>query len=99
MRLLFERLAAWLDRLRPLSASGFVLRYRPGDRLRARGRVPMSRVGAITAFFDDELRPTGPVTVSGELLPGRAVRLRIAGPLDTWQRQRLRNVLVDLLAR
>ena len=97
--ILFDWLADFLDRLRPLPASGFILRYRPGKRLHTRGRVPMSRVGAIAAFFDDELRPSGPVTVRGELVPGRAVRLRIAGPLDSWQRQRLRNVLVDLLAR
>ncbi len=94
----FRSLGAWLSGWLPgpLGAE-FVICYRPGARVRIQGRVPASKVGAITAFFAHDLQPAGRVTVRGTRGPGRALRLQIAGPLSAGECQCVRNVLIDLL--
>jgi hypothetical protein len=75
----------------------FAIRHRPGAGTTVRGRVPASKVGAIAAFFDRDLRPGRAVTVRGTWGPGRTLRLRFSGALSALQQQRARNFLVDHL--
>jgi hypothetical protein len=75
----------------------FVVIAQPGRRTLVRGRIPRSRVGAIEAFFDQDLRPASPVRVRGSWVDKRTLRLRIGGQLDPGQGQRVRNFLHDLL--
>lgn len=93
-------LVRWRDRIAGMGAD-FVIHHRPGAgaTTAVRGRIPGARVGALRAFFERDLRPQGPVTVRGTWgpPPARTLRLQISGPLDAGQRQRLRNVLLDLL--
>lgn len=76
----------------------FVIRHRPGSGTTVRGRVPRSKHAQIAAFFDRELAPGRQVSVAGHRVRGRALRLEISGGLNPFQRQRIRNYLVDLLA-
>jgi hypothetical protein len=92
------RLGSLLSRVRAsLGGSDFVIRYRPDRPVEVRGKVPASKVGAISSFLAHDLQPAGPVTIRGSWGPRRSLRLLIDGALDAGQRQCIRNVLIDLL--
>jgi hypothetical protein len=92
------RLRSFLGRvLASLDGSDFVIRYRPDHPVEVRGKVPASKVAAISSFLVHDLQPAGPVTIRGSWGPRRSLRLHIDGILDAGQRQCVRNVLIDLL--
>jgi hypothetical protein len=87
---------------RRISGSDFVIRHRTGQRPRFYGSLPASKRGAIEGFFMRDLGAGRPVTVwgnwgGGTLRKGRALRLRFTGPLESGERQRVRNFLIQLL--
>jgi hypothetical protein len=70
---------------------------RVGDLVTVRGRVARSKVPALREFVRRDLAGAGPFAVAGTFGPGRTLRFRWAGGLDAATRQRVRNVLVELL--
>ncbi len=78
-------------------SADFTIRHRPGRRVSVRGRIPLSKVGAIQEFFDRDLDAGRAVTVRGSRDPARGWRLTISGGLDTGHRQQIRNFLTELL--
>jgi hypothetical protein len=79
--------------------SDLLIRWRPGRGVVVRGRIPEAKAAQIRSFFAHDLRAPGSVTVRGSFGPGRSLRLRFSGGLSPGDRQRVRNFLVDLLAR
>jgi hypothetical protein len=77
--------------------SDFVIRYRPGRRATVRGRLPASKFAGLSAFFARDLCPRGAVTVRGRWGTGRMLRVQISGQLNAFERQRVRNFLIDYL--
>jgi hypothetical protein len=73
----------------------FVIRYRPGGKTTVSGRVPAGRAGESAEFFRRDLRPSGPVTVRGTFDEGRRLRVTFSGTLNAFERQRVRNFLVE----
>jgi hypothetical protein len=70
---------------------------RDGDALTIRGQIARSKVGQLSEFLRRDLPPDASFAVAGRFGPGRMLRLRWAGRLDDWSRQRVRNVLVEVL--
>lgn len=70
---------------------------RSGELVSVRGRVPRAKLPALKEFVRRDLADAGPFAVAGTFGPGRALRFRWAGRLDGPARQRVRNVLVELL--
>ncbi len=70
---------------------------RSGDLVRVRGRVARSKVPALVEFVRRDLAGAGPFAVAGTFGPGRTLRFRWAGALDAAARQRVRNVLIEVL--
>jgi hypothetical protein len=70
---------------------------RLGDEVHVRGRVARSKVPALKEFVRRDLADVGPFALAGTFGPGRSFRLRWAGRLNAPTRQRIRNVLVELL--
>jgi hypothetical protein len=70
---------------------------RLGDEVTVRGRVPRSKVPTLKEFVRRDLVDVGPFAIAGAFGPGRSLRLRWAGRVDVPTRQRIRNVLVELL--
>lgn len=70
---------------------------RDGLRVTVRGRVAASKARAIRQFVRDDLNEATRFAIAGTFGPGRSIRLRWAGTIDPPTRQRVRNVLVELL--
>jgi hypothetical protein len=70
---------------------------RDRDALTIRGRIARRKVGQLGEFLRRDLPPDASFAVAGRFGPGRMLRLRWAGRLDEWSRQRVRNVLVEVL--
>lgn len=70
---------------------------RVGEIVTVRGRVPRAKVPALREFVGRDLAGAGPFAVAGTFGPGRTLRFRWAGGLDGASRQRVRNVLIELL--
>lgn len=75
----------------------FVIRRRGRDRVVIRGRIARGKVLAIREFCARDLADMGPFAVRGRWGPGRLLQLRWSGRLDSGQRQRVRNFLVEVL--
>lgn len=88
---MWGRLVDWLD------PAPLVIRYRPGRILRLRGPVPQSRVPAIRDFLEQDLEVNHALRVRGIKQPGHNWKLTVNGRLTSWQRQRLRNFLLEKL--
>jgi hypothetical protein len=70
---------------------------RIGESVTVRGRIARAKLPALKEFVRRDLAEVGPFAVAGTFGPGRTVRFRWAGRLSVADRQRLRNVLVELL--
>jgi hypothetical protein len=70
----------------------FVVRVRDGH-CRCRGKLALAVQRAFARFLLDDLRPPGPVTISGKYRQ-RRLRLRFRGRLTPGQKQRIRNFLL-----
>lgn len=70
---------------------------RVGESIEVRGRVAASKVPALREFVRRDLAGLGPFAVAGTFGPGRTLRFRFAGRIDGPTRQRVRNVLIELL--
>jgi hypothetical protein len=70
---------------------------RVGESVTVRGRVPRAKVPALEEFFRRDLAGVGPFAVAGTFGPGRTIRFRWAGRVAAADRQRVRNVLVELV--
>jgi hypothetical protein len=70
---------------------------RVGDSVAVRGRVARSKVPAVEEFARRDLDGAGPFAVAGTFGPGRSIRFRWAGRIGEADRQRVRNVLIELL--
>ena len=70
---------------------------RDGSDASVRGQISRNKASAIRTFVRDEFPPGCRFAVVGRFGPGRTFRLRWAGGADPTIRQRLRNVLVDIL--
>jgi hypothetical protein len=70
---------------------------RVGESVTVRGRVPRAKLPALREFIHRDLDGVGPFAVAGTIGPGRVVRFRWAGRITTADRQRVRNVLIELL--
>jgi hypothetical protein len=79
------------------SGADFVIRYRPRGRTTVRGRVAAAKVGGVSAFFAQDLKPSGTVTVKGRRMAGGLLRLEVTGALNAFDRQRVRNFLLEHL--
>jgi hypothetical protein len=62
-----------------------------------RGRVAAAKVGGVSAFFAQDVKPRGAVTVKGRRGAGGLLRLEVTGPLNAFDRQRVRNFLLEHL--
>lgn len=69
---------------------------RIGDSATVRGRVARAKVPALKEFVRRDLAGVGPFAVAGTFGRGRAIRFRWAGDIGEADRQRVRNVLVEL---
>ena len=89
---MWGRVVDWLD------PAALVIRYHPRRALRLRGPVPLSRHPAIRDFLAHDLSLTHSLRVRGiRQQPGNHWKLVLKGPLNPWQRQRLRNFLLEEL--
>ena len=70
---------------------------RVGESVTVRGRVPRSKVPALEEFFRRDLAGAAPFAVAGTFGPRGALRFRWAGRLGAADRQRVRNVLIELI--
>ena len=70
---------------------------RSGEEVTIRGRVARSKAPALREFVARDLAGAGPFAVAGTFGPGRTLRFRWAGALDGANRQRVRNVLIELM--
>ncbi len=70
---------------------------RVGESVTVRGRVARSKLPALREFARRDLGDVGPFAVAGTIGPGRTIRFRWAGRLGAAERQRVRNVLIELL--
>jgi hypothetical protein len=70
---------------------------RVGESVTVRGRVARSKVPAVAEFARRDLDGVGPFAIAGTFGPGRSIRFRWAGRLGAADRQRARNVLIELL--
>jgi hypothetical protein len=70
----------------------FVVRVHNGG-CRFRGKLALAVQRAFAQFLLDDLKPTGPVTISGKY-QRRRLRLRFRGKLSPGQKQRIRNFLL-----
>lgn len=70
---------------------GHRLSFRSGD------RVSAARAERIRSFLRDDPAAVARFGLAGSIGPGGSLRLRWAGRVDPRTRQRVRNVLVDLL--
>jgi hypothetical protein len=70
---------------------------RSGEDVTVRGRLPRAKVPALREFVRRDLAGAGPFAVAGTFGPGRTLRFRFAGGLDGATRQRVRNVLIELV--
>jgi hypothetical protein len=75
----------------------FVIRYRPRGRTTVQGKLAAAKVGGVSAFFAQDLKPKGTVTVKGRRGAGGLLRLEVSGPLNAFDRQRVRNFLLEHL--
>jgi len=70
---------------------------RDGLQIIVRGRISAKKAADLRAFLRDDFPAEARFAVAGSLTPGRRFRLRWAGRLDQQTRQRLRNMLVEVL--
>ena len=70
---------------------------RDRDRVTIRGRIARSKVGQLGEFLRRDLPPDLSFAVAGSYARGGMLRLRWAGRLDRPSRQRVRNVLFEVL--
>jgi hypothetical protein len=70
---------------------------RDRDALTIRGRIARRKIGQLSEFLRHDLPPDVSFAVAGRFGRGRMLNLRWAGGLDQWSRQRVRNVLVEVL--
>lgn len=70
---------------------------RDGPAVTVRGRVPARKVPQIQEFVRRDLADAGPFAVAGTFGRRGAIRFRWAGGLDPGTRQRIRNVMMELL--
>ena len=70
---------------------------RLGESVTVRGRVPRAKMPTLVEFVRRDLADVGPFAVAGTFGPGRTIRFRWAGRIDGAGRQRVRNVLIELL--
>jgi hypothetical protein len=75
----------------------FVIRYRPRGRTTVRGRIPAAKVVGLRDFFVRDLKPAAAVTVKGYRSRAGMPRLQVTGPLNAFDRQRLRNFVLEHL--
>ncbi len=70
---------------------------RDGSKITVRGRISAKKAADLRAFVRDDFPAEARFAVAGSLAPDRRFRLRWAGRLDPKTRQRLRNMLVEVL--
>jgi hypothetical protein len=70
---------------------------RAGERITIRGNIARSKHGRLREFVGRDLGDAGAFALAGTSERGRPLRLRWAGRLDPFTRQRIRNFLVELL--
>jgi hypothetical protein len=70
---------------------------RVGDRVTVRGRISRAKASAVREFVRRDLDGAGSFALAGTFGPGRRLRLRWAGEIGEFARQRARNFLVELL--
>ncbi len=70
---------------------------REGGTAFVRGRIAAAKAAEIRSFVRDELGDVASFAVACTFGPRRSIRFRWAGSLDRWSRQRVRNVLVEVL--
>lgn len=70
---------------------------RDGSAVIVRGQLSSRKASQIRAIVRDDSQSNSPFAVVGRFGPSRTFRLRWAGNLDPFARQRLRNVLVQIL--
>jgi hypothetical protein len=70
---------------------------RSGEAVTIRGRVPRAKAPALREFVARDLAGAGPFAVAVTFGPRRTLRFRFAGALDGPTRQRVRNVLIELV--
>jgi hypothetical protein len=92
--LVTSRLALWLGIGLGLGTDFQIVRI--GDSVTIRGRVAKAKMPALREFARRDLADVGPFAVAGTFGRGRAIRFRWAGQIDAPDRQRVRNVLVEL---
>jgi hypothetical protein len=85
--------------VRMLTASDFAIRVPPGGRPAFAGMIAAAKQGALEEFFVRDLQPARTLWILGrwDRRTGRALRLRFAGALDPFRRQRVRNFMLHLL--
>jgi hypothetical protein len=70
---------------------------RVGERVTVRGQIARAKAAAIREFVRRDLDQGGAFALAGTFGPGRSLRLRWAGEISGFAKQRARNFLVELL--
>ena len=68
----------------------------PDRKLTTQG-LPQAKVWRIEEFFERDIRLPGPITVHVRWQPGGRLQTRFSGKLEHGLRQRIRNMLNDVL--
>jgi hypothetical protein len=77
--------------------AGFVIRRRTDGRVVIRGKIPRGKRLELQEFCSRDLARLGSFTVRGSRKSGRGLELRFNGRLTGFDRQRIRNFLVECL--
>ena len=86
-----------LSRRLALGPADFEIRLGPGDRVRVTGKVPLSKVPGIRAFFRELPGGFPRGRVRGHFEAGGTPRLRLIGKFRPEAAQRTRNYLIEHL--
>ncbi len=81
------------------SGADLSIDHRPGRPPKVGGRLAPARRSLIREFLESDLRASKPFRVRAWKVPAKPPLLKISGKLSIFQRQRIRNFLIDVMSR